>query len=153
FGVVADNVPSQSWHGRMVVFAKVADGSETSVSFATGWVGKSGVILAYRGASLPVAGSSLASTDGTTLTLPSVAAGAANSRLVALYGAQNHASAAGFTPPAAMTEQAEVATLPWLAVGAADQTVAAGATGTRAITFATGTALTGVMLALTPLPS
>ena len=34
------------------MFAKVATGSETSVSFATGWVGKSGVIVSYRGASL-----------------------------------------------------------------------------------------------------
>ncbi|MCB0996072.1 MAG: PKD domain-containing protein, partial [Acidimicrobiales bacterium] len=148
--VVADNVPSQAWHGRMVVFAKVATGSETSVSFATGWVGKAGVILSYRGAVLPVSASSQTSADGTVLTMPAVTAAAANSRLVALYGAQNHSSAAGFTPPATMTERAEVANLSWLAVGAADETVAAGSTGNRQIAFGTGSALTGVLLALAP---
>jgi hypothetical protein len=152
FSMVADVVPTASWHARVVVFAKVAAGDETSVRVAMGWVGKSGVIAVYRDAQWPVVAGSGTSRDGSSLSVPSVVAPAAGSRLVGVFGAQNHASPAGFSPPAGMVEQAAKENLSWLAVALADQVVGAGATGTRQVTFGTSTALTGVMIAIAPQP-
>jgi hypothetical protein len=150
FSIVADVLPSAPWHARVVVFAKQATGDERSVHVAMGWVGKSGVIAVYRGAQWPVVAGSGASRDGSTLTVPSVTAPAAGSRLIGVFGAQNHASPAGFSPPTGMVEQAAKENLSWLAAALADQVVNPGATGTRQVSFATATALTGVLLTIGP---
>ena len=150
FSMIADVRPSAPWHARVVVFAKQATGNETSVRLAMGWVGKSGVIAVYRGATWPAIAGAGVSRDSSALTVPAVTAPATGSRLIGIFGAQNHATPAGFSPPAGMIEQAAKENLSWLAVALADQTVPAGDTGTRQVRFGTSIALTGILLTLGP---
>ncbi len=150
FSMIADVIPSAPWHARISVFAKQATGDETSVRLAMGWVGKSGAIAVYRGAQWPITAGAGLSRDTTALTLPSMTAPANGTRLIGIFGAQNHSTPAGFSPPAGMTEQAAKENLSWLAVALADQTVNTGDTGTRRVTFDTNTALTGILLTIAP---
>jgi hypothetical protein len=153
YTLVTDYVPTSSWHPRTAVYRHTATGAETTFTLATGWEGKAGVALVYRGvdAASPVAAFSTASADGTTVTDPSVTAPSAGSLLVMFAGATSHSTPAGFTAPSGMTERGEVNTLPWYATTAADQTVGAGATGTRTATFGgSGAALGSVLLVLKP---
>ncbi|MGD9998944.1 MAG: N,N-dimethylformamidase beta subunit family domain-containing protein, partial [Ilumatobacteraceae bacterium] len=153
WSVVQDFVPTQSWHPRLLVISKVAASGEPALTIPTGWVGKSGVLLAYRGVdqASPVAASSATSKDGTSVTVPSIVVPTGGAQLVGIFASQNHASAGTFTPPPEMVERAAVNTLAWLGISAADGVVAAGATGGRTATFsATGAALAGVLVGLRP---
>lgn len=150
YTTVIDVVPTASWHPRISVHARVATGGETSVVVATGNSPKTGVVLVYRGvaAAGAVAATSWSSKDGNKVTIPAVAAPTAGTQLVVVLAAQNHASAANFTPPPGMTRRAGLETLAWNAVAVCDETVGSGTTGTRIATFATSAALSGVLLAL-----
>lgn len=152
YSIVHDFVPAQSWHSRLIVYSKLAVSGEASVTVQTGWVGKSAVLLVYRGldAASPVAAVSFASKDGTTVTIPSVDSPMTGTQLLGLFASQNQSAPGVFTVNG-MTERAAVSSLSWLGISAADQVVSAGMTGTRTATFSVaGGALTGVLLALRP---
>jgi hypothetical protein len=151
--VVTDYRPSTSWDPRIVVLRRAAVAGESTVTIPTGYIGKTAVAIAYRGLdpTAPVIATTTASVGGTSLTVPGLTPGVAGARLVFFTAAQGQSTAAGWTPPAGMTEVGDVNTLQWIGVAADEQLlIASTATGTRTAVFGQSSALSGVLVALRP---
>jgi hypothetical protein len=150
YSVVLDAIPNKSWHPRIVVFQRLASGNETSISIPTGVIGKTGAVIVYRNAA-SITATSAASVDGTSVTVPSVSAALAGTRLAGFWAVQNNSTAGSFGHPPGMTRQTGFESLPWMGSTLGDQVVGAGATGTRTATFPTsGAALAGALIAIRP---
>jgi len=151
--VVTDFRPSTSWNPRVVVLRRAAVAGESTITIPTGYIGKTGVAIAYRGLdpTAPVIATTTASVGGTSLTVPGLTPGVLGARLVFFTAAQGQSTAAGWTPPSGMTEVGDVNTLQWISVAADEQLLSAStATGTRTAVFGQSSALSGVLVALRP---
>ena len=151
--VVTDYRPSTSWSPRVVVLRRAAVAGESTVTIPTGYIGKTGVAIAYRGLdpTAPVIATTTASVGGTSLTVPGLTPGVLGARLVFFTAAQGQSTPAGWTPPNGMTEVGDVNTLQWISVAAHEQLLTAStATGSRTAVFGQSSALSGVLVALRP---
>ena len=102
--VVTDFRPSTSWNPRVVVLRRAAVAGESTITIPTGYIGKTGVAIAYRGLdpTAPVIATTTASVGGTSLTVPGLTPGVLGARLVFFTAAQGQSTAAGWTPPNGM---------------------------------------------------
>ena len=144
---------------QTVVLRKTAAGGETSATVAFGADVRPKAVLAaiYRGVdpTTPIDVKTTGSAAVTTsLALGSITTTGANERLVLLAGATGNTTAATWTPPTGMTDQAHLSTQALVSPLVADQTLTtAGATGSRTATLTASGDLTGVLLALRPAPA
>ena len=151
--VVNDFRPTTSWHPRVVVLRRAAVAGESTVTIQTGYIGKTGVAVAYRGLdpTTPVIATTTASVDSTTLTVPGITPGVSGARLAFFTGAQGHSTPTGWSPPAGMTEVGDTNTLQWISIAGHEQLLTSGAaTGTRSAVFGGSFSLSGVLVALRP---
>ena len=81
--VVTDYRPSTSWDPRVVVLRRAAVAGESTVTIPTGYIGKTGVAIAYCGLdpTAPVIATTTASVGGTSLTVPGLTPGVLGARL------------------------------------------------------------------------
>ena len=151
--VVNDFRPTTSWHPRVVVLRRAAVAGESTVTIQTGYIGKTGVAVAYRGLdpTTPVIATTTASVDSTTLTVPGITPGVSGARLAFFTGAQGHSTPTGWSPPAGMTEVGDTNTLQWISIAGHEQLLSSGAaTGSRSAVFGGSFSLSGVLVALRP---
>jgi hypothetical protein len=150
YTTVSAYAPNQGWRPRMTLLRRTATGGETSVVLPIGYFAKSGVVSVYRGVNTtaPIGTIVTAAGDGTSFVMPTLTVGATGGRLMIAAAAQNHATAAGWTPPSGMSVRVQQSTLAWQASGLMDQTVTAGATGTRTVRFGASSSFSGVMFVL-----